>query len=325
MFTENKYCKVYFSIITNAMSRANGENTVSDTPAYYERHHIIPKSLGGSNSTTNLVKLTGREHFICHQLLIRFTKGDEKRKMVFALMRMFRSKNGIHCSHISASQYERLKIMWSTAQKEMWANQDYRERIIKKMKESWTDDRKLKFSKTINEIWNNPEKRLEASHRSKNFYLNNGNRIQASLIQLALHKANPEIGKKKARPGEQNGMFGNTHTKVVKEIISKNTKKSLANRSYVEIYGDKKANELKLDRSKKLKTFIKNNPEVRTGGNNPNAKQCLITSPSGDTTTVSCLKTFCKENSISYWGLGETVRGNQSTYNGWIATYLNPK
>lgn len=36
---------------------------------YTESHHIIPKCLGGDNSKTNLVKLTGREHFIAHLLL----------------------------------------------------------------------------------------------------------------------------------------------------------------------------------------------------------------------------------------------------------------
>ena len=32
---------------------------------YYEKHHIQPKSLGGSNKKENLVRLTAREHFIC--------------------------------------------------------------------------------------------------------------------------------------------------------------------------------------------------------------------------------------------------------------------
>lgn len=36
---------------------------------YFERHHIIPRSLGGSNDTRNIVKLTAREHYICHALL----------------------------------------------------------------------------------------------------------------------------------------------------------------------------------------------------------------------------------------------------------------
>lgn len=35
---------------------------------YYEKHHIILKCMGGDNSLENLVKLTAREHFLCHWL-----------------------------------------------------------------------------------------------------------------------------------------------------------------------------------------------------------------------------------------------------------------
>jgi hypothetical protein len=36
---------------------------------YTERHHIIMRSMGGSDDPTNLVVLTGREHWIAHLLL----------------------------------------------------------------------------------------------------------------------------------------------------------------------------------------------------------------------------------------------------------------
>lgn len=41
---------------------------------YTENHHIIPRSLGGDNSKNNLVRLTGREHWIAHLLLYKITK-----------------------------------------------------------------------------------------------------------------------------------------------------------------------------------------------------------------------------------------------------------
>lgn len=47
---------------------------------YYKSHHIIPYSLGGTDSFENLVLLTAREHFIFHVCLIRFLKGDAKIK-----------------------------------------------------------------------------------------------------------------------------------------------------------------------------------------------------------------------------------------------------
>jgi hypothetical protein len=36
---------------------------------YKERHHIIPKCMGGTNDKNNLVDLTAREHFLIHKLL----------------------------------------------------------------------------------------------------------------------------------------------------------------------------------------------------------------------------------------------------------------
>lgn len=50
-------------------------------------HHIMPKSLGGTNDYENLISLTPREHYFAHLLLIKITKGKDKSKMVFAMFR----------------------------------------------------------------------------------------------------------------------------------------------------------------------------------------------------------------------------------------------
>ena len=63
----NKYKNWYFRIIENAI-KCNTNKSQGDT----ERHHILPKFLGGNNNSNNLVRLTTREHFICHYLLIKF-------------------------------------------------------------------------------------------------------------------------------------------------------------------------------------------------------------------------------------------------------------
>ena len=51
-------------------------------------HHIIPRSLGGSNNTTNLVKLSARQHFVCHWLLTKMHSGQDRGKMINALLMM---------------------------------------------------------------------------------------------------------------------------------------------------------------------------------------------------------------------------------------------
>ena len=61
------YQRIYDQII----ERAKSENRQKGTGIYYEKHHIIPRCLGGSNNKDNLVFLTAREHFLCHWLLSR--------------------------------------------------------------------------------------------------------------------------------------------------------------------------------------------------------------------------------------------------------------
>jgi len=86
IFIDNKYTKCYFNIIAIAKAR------ISIT-GYVEKHHILPRSLGGNNTTSNLVQLTAREHFICHALLTKMTSGDDRRKMIFASNMMLCGKN----------------------------------------------------------------------------------------------------------------------------------------------------------------------------------------------------------------------------------------
>lgn len=79
---------------------------------YFEKHHIIPKSLGGTDSLDNLIKLTAREHFICHWLLTKMCIDiNSRNKMIYALYCMRRkSKNHQRYNNkITARVYENLK------------------------------------------------------------------------------------------------------------------------------------------------------------------------------------------------------------------------
>ncbi len=80
IFIANKYTTTYFSIIEKAKLR------VLPNTEYKEIHHIVPRSLGGSNELSNLVDLTYREHRLCHKLLVKMTDGIDKSKMSYALL-----------------------------------------------------------------------------------------------------------------------------------------------------------------------------------------------------------------------------------------------
>lgn len=42
---------------------------------YVERHHILPRALGGTDDSSNLVALTAREHFVAHVLIAKIYGG----------------------------------------------------------------------------------------------------------------------------------------------------------------------------------------------------------------------------------------------------------
>lgn len=96
-FKNNKYYACYVRIINNAQSNQRKKGT----DAYYERHHILPRSLGGSNHKINLVLLTAREHLIAHLLLVRMVQNCDVYKMVNAVRRFKQGiKNSRHFESI---------------------------------------------------------------------------------------------------------------------------------------------------------------------------------------------------------------------------------
>lgn len=103
------YQKHYNILIERAKNRT--------LTSYKEKHHITPKCLGGTDDAENIVELTGREHFIAHQLLIKMhpTNG----KLSYAAM-MLCVSSSTHVGRSKNQQYEWLREKYS---KEVSKNQ----------------------------------------------------------------------------------------------------------------------------------------------------------------------------------------------------------
>jgi len=98
------YAIIYNSIISNAQSQAR----VKGQGVYYEKHHILPKSLGGSNAIDNLVLLTAKEHFVAHHLLAKIHGG--KMWYAFNLMCHAKSSPGQERNYtVTPNQYNEAK------------------------------------------------------------------------------------------------------------------------------------------------------------------------------------------------------------------------
>lgn len=175
--TRSKYFRWYLRLIRRAMQRQSVDG-------YYENHHIVPVSIGGSHNSGNIVKLTLREHLVCHMLLSRIMADRVNMlKMMTALLFITRRSNyplsdemtstakkymSENMSNKIVSEETRQKL--SIAQKERWKiNKD---EIMKSRYESGHYDKVSETLKGQRHWWNykinkNPGKiaKTAAKHR----------------------------------------------------------------------------------------------------------------------------------------------------------------
>lgn len=118
---ESKYSQWYEALITKAQNRT--------IEGYVEKHHIIPRSFGGNESKSNLVRLTAREHYIAHALLWKMKfEGIYGSKMAFAfntfINKMTTKERGVnHTYTISSRVYETFRKHYSQMLKEKYARE----------------------------------------------------------------------------------------------------------------------------------------------------------------------------------------------------------
>jgi len=84
---------------------------------YKEKHHIIPRCLGGKDDKENLVWLTAREHFICHFLLTKIYNREtiEWYKMVNAFL-MMKCNSVLQERYFNSRLYDTLRNKFSLLQ-----------------------------------------------------------------------------------------------------------------------------------------------------------------------------------------------------------------
>lgn len=134
----NKYERIYNRLIDKAKTRdyiSKRWRIGSVEPnEEVETHHIIPKSLGGSNKKDNLVVFTLKEHFIAHYLLTKIYNGNYKMLRAFNLM----CKNN---PNRSANEYKILRDNMSKVLSEQvlkfYEREDSRKIISEASKENW--------------------------------------------------------------------------------------------------------------------------------------------------------------------------------------------
>lgn len=159
-----------------------------------EVHHIIPKSLGGSNDKSNLIKLTYREHFIAHLILFKVYRN---RGMAMAVMMM--SNHGNKSSRL----YEKSKTD-----------------IQGFISEKTSGDKNPMFGKLIVLDCNDKKIIIEKSEYNQNIHKH----ITIGENNPMFGKKHSEESKKKMSENHAKAFLGKKHSEESKKIIAEKLK-----------------------------------------------------------------------------------------------------
>lgn len=107
------YKKIYDQLVEKCRVRGLDKSALK---GYYEKHHIVPRSLGGDNSKDNLVLLSGREHFVAHMLLWKaYPESTSLMRAAFMMSSRWTSGKIKSDKPITSSTYETLRIEYAQA------------------------------------------------------------------------------------------------------------------------------------------------------------------------------------------------------------------
>jgi len=141
----------YEALYVNLLLKHGTEEKHKDRQ-YYERHHVLPKSMGGSDSPDNLVYLSGRVHFIVHYVLYKLHKSAEmatafygmcdlnrrpKRHRPLARQYHIARKAFAEHSHMHLQKYKDIN---SDSAKKQWAEPASRAKLLEKLMPMFSDE-----------------------------------------------------------------------------------------------------------------------------------------------------------------------------------------
>jgi hypothetical protein len=135
--------QIYNKIINNAKSQIR-----SKKDSYFERHHIIPKTVGGDNSKENIVLLTAKEHFVCHRLLCFIY--PESKSLRFAFWAMCNQLKGDvkRDYKVTSRTYEDAKLKFKEVNSSLHKGKKLSdEHLLKITKRMLSDDNPMKGRK----------------------------------------------------------------------------------------------------------------------------------------------------------------------------------
>lgn len=197
----------YYTFITNIIDSRGRFNKETDD-VYYERHHIVPKCQGGTNSSRNLIDLTVQEHFTAHLLLCQEHPDDKG--LAFALYGMTHSRSRVK---ISEDELNFVKEQWHKA--DIGENNPmYGKHHTEESKRKMSDSHKGKH------LSDEHKRHIGDSHKGKYYGRNSPNYGKPLSEETKIKISKSLKGRTPWNKGESHPMFGKHHSEETKKKMS---------------------------------------------------------------------------------------------------------
>lgn len=278
---------------------------------YHERHHILPRCMGGNDNKENLIDLFAKEHFEAHRLLA--LENPEKYELVYAwaCMAWAKSENQDRIE-VTPEEYEEIKKKYSEMCSKKYAGKNNPMYGI--------SPRERMDEETYN-IWKQKVTAFNISEESRK------NRREKNVGKTY----SDEVNRKKGRSGPDHHMYGKHHTEESKQklreantgrVQTEETRNKISNAVKGEknpFYGKHHSEETK----RKISEANKGRPKSIKGADKPNARKVAQYDKNEQLVKIwDYMMEPYYELGISYTGIHACCNGKQKTAGGFRWEYV---
>ena len=207
---------------------------------YHERHHIVPRCMGGTNDENNLIDLFAKEHYEVHRLLA--LENPDEEGLLYAWWCMSTSTNEYTKERykLTAEEYEEVRTKFAALMSDkmsgdgnkMWSRPWWDENTPQDKIDEW----KANIVEATKKRWQDPEFKERMCRQRKGTNCGEANPMYGRVVSQETKEKisrtskerweDPEYRKKQIESslGENNPFYGKHHSEETRKIISDKAK-----------------------------------------------------------------------------------------------------
>ena len=207
---------------------------------YHERHHIVPKCVGGTNDEENLVDLFAREHFIAHKMLAEENPNEEGLLYAWWCMSIQTNEHTKERYQLTAEEYEEVRTKFALLMSDkmsgdgnkMWNRPWWDEDTPQDKIDEWKNN----IVEATKRRWQDPEFKEKMCKQRKGMNCGEANPMYGKIVSEETRQkisqtsrerwADPEYRQKciEHLMGENNPFYGKQHSDETRKILSEKAK-----------------------------------------------------------------------------------------------------